>query len=63
MKQEVSGSGARYTARGMELWGKGAGATLTLQMKRYANQPTLDFPWGGPAVDQGTEVRSGLAAY
>ncbi len=24
-----SGSGARYTAKGMELWGKGASATLT----------------------------------
>jgi membrane-bound inhibitor of C-type lysozyme len=24
-----SGSGARYTARGMELWGKGRAATLT----------------------------------
>ena len=24
-----SGSGARYTARGVELWGKGTGATLT----------------------------------
>jgi hypothetical protein len=23
----------------------GAGARLTLQMKRFANQPTLDFPW------------------
>jgi hypothetical protein len=21
-------------------------------MKRYANQPTLDFPWGAPAVDE-----------
>jgi membrane-bound inhibitor of C-type lysozyme len=24
-----SGSGARYTARGMELWGKGTAATLS----------------------------------
>jgi hypothetical protein len=23
----------------------GAGATLTLAMKRYANQPTAKFPW------------------
>lgn len=25
--------------------GPGAGARLTLTMRRYANQPTLDFPW------------------
>jgi hypothetical protein len=30
----------------------GSGARLSLKMKRYANQPTLDFPWGGPPVDQ-----------
>ena len=30
----------------------GSGATLTLQMKRHANQPTLDYPWLAPAVDQ-----------
>ena len=24
----------------------GAGARLTLRMKRYANQPTLALPWG-----------------
>ena len=30
----------------------GAGATLTLAMKRFANDPTLAFPWGGPPVDQ-----------
>ncbi|HEX8301427.1 hypothetical protein [Sphingomonas sp.] len=30
----------------------GAGTKLTLKMKRYANQPTLDFPWGAPAVDE-----------
>ena len=30
----------------------GAGMRLTLAMKRYANQPTLEFPWGGPSVDQ-----------
>jgi len=30
----------------------GCGATLTLAMKRHVNQPTLDFPWMAPAVDQ-----------
>jgi hypothetical protein len=30
----------------------GAGTRLTLAMKRYANQPTLEFPWEGPPVDQ-----------
>jgi hypothetical protein len=30
----------------------GAGAALRLQMKRYANPPTLNFPWPGPIVDQ-----------
>ena len=30
----------------------GAGTTLKLTMKRYANQPTLDFPWLGPLVDR-----------
>ncbi|WCT74754.1 hypothetical protein PQ455_05890 [Sphingomonas naphthae] len=29
----------------------GAGARLMLRMRRFANQPTLDFPWGGPLVD------------
>ncbi len=29
LKLARSGSGARYTAKGMELWGKGASATLT----------------------------------
>jgi hypothetical protein len=23
----------------------GAGETLTIQLRRYANQPTLAFPW------------------
>jgi hypothetical protein len=31
----------------------GAGATLSLAMKRYANQPTLAFPWLGDTVDTG----------
>jgi len=30
----------------------GAGATLTIRMKRFANQPTLDYPWDGPQSDQ-----------
>lgn len=30
----------------------GSGARLTLRMRRFANQPTLDFPWGPPLVDQ-----------
>ncbi len=30
----------------------GAGTRLTLAMKRYANQPTLEFPWEGPPVNQ-----------
>jgi hypothetical protein len=29
----------------------GTGARLQLRMRRYANPPTLDFPWSGPAVD------------
>ena len=29
----------------------GAGARLVLKMRRFANRPTLDFPWGGPLVD------------
>ncbi|WP_213978937.1 hypothetical protein [Sphingomonas sp. dw_22] len=29
----------------------GAGARLVLRMQRYANAPTLDFPWTPPAVD------------
>jgi hypothetical protein len=29
----------------------GTGARLQLKMKRYANPPTLDFPWSGPPVD------------
>lgn len=32
----------------------GTGARLTLRMERYANAPTLDFPWAPPIVD-GTE--------
>jgi hypothetical protein len=32
----------------------GAGARLSIRMQRYANQPTLDFPWAPPTVD-GTE--------
>jgi hypothetical protein len=30
----------------------GAGARLSLRMQRYANQPSLDFPWAPPLVDQ-----------
>ncbi|RVT93156.1 hypothetical protein [Sphingomonas crocodyli] len=30
----------------------GSGTRLELKMRRFANQPTLDFPWGGPLVDQ-----------
>lgn len=30
----------------------GAGAALTLAMRRFANEPTLAFPWDGPPVDQ-----------
>jgi len=29
----------------------GTGARLQLNMRRYANPPTLDFPWSGPPVD------------
>jgi hypothetical protein len=29
----------------------GTGARLQLKMRRYANPPTLDFPWSGPPVD------------
>jgi hypothetical protein len=31
----------------------GAGSRLQLKMRRYANPPTLDFPWSGPPVDAG----------
>lgn len=35
----------------------GAGAKLVLAMKRYANAPRLDFPWGGPMVDGSEPLR------
>jgi hypothetical protein len=35
----------------------GAGARLTLRMQRYANPPTLDFPWAAPAVDGSEQFR------
>ena len=35
----------------------GAGTRLSVRMQRYANQPTLDFPWAPPAVDGTEELR------
>lgn len=34
----------------------GAGARLQLKMRRFANAPTLNFPWAGPAVDEAPRV-------
>ena len=31
----------------------GAGAKLTLKMKRFANDPTLSFPWESTVADLG----------
>ena len=36
----------------------GAGARLLLQMKRYANPPTLAFPWGRSGTDPQTSATS-----
>jgi hypothetical protein len=34
----------------------GAGLRLQLKMQRFANAPTLDFPWAGPLVDERPRV-------
>jgi hypothetical protein len=31
----------------------GCGARLTIRMKRFANDPTLSFPWEGTVADLG----------
>jgi hypothetical protein len=31
----------------------GAGAKLTIRMKRFANDPTLSFPWEATVADLG----------
>ncbi len=31
----------------------GAGAKLTIRMKRFANDPTLSFPWESTVADLG----------
>jgi hypothetical protein len=36
----------------------GAGARLLLHMKRYANQPTLSFPWGRTGTDPQSSATS-----
>ncbi|WP_205412259.1 hypothetical protein [Sphingomonas crusticola] len=35
----------------------GAGARLSVRMQRFANQPTLDFPWAPPIVDGSEQYR------
>ena len=43
---EVSGKSFPLDAPDLSLrLAPGAGATLTLQQRRYVNQPVLDFPW------------------
>ena len=34
----------------------GCGARLTIKMKRFANDPTLAFPWAGTVADQGSSA-------
>ena len=49
---EVNGQVQPVNARSFELaLAPGAGARLVLRMKRYANQPTLSFPWGRTGTD------------
>jgi hypothetical protein len=46
LSADVNGRATSINARDFTVrLAPGAGATLTLAMKRYANQPTAKFPW------------------
>jgi len=55
----VDGKAVTVNARHMTVrLAAGAGARLVLKMARYANTPSLEFPWDGPAVDGSEALRT-----
>jgi hypothetical protein len=56
---DVNGRRQRVDGRAFDVvLGPGSGTRLVLQMKRYANQPRLDFPWGRTGTDPQTASTS-----